>query len=156
VSGASRGTAKQAIRRWFKSHPKTFCPVVGQAVCRHGGCDNAQLRADARCNIDVKSRMFEQAQVLPDDDRPWLADVRLTADSRRYVLNFPFDRLALQDFRSIIPETDRSYDAANREWTVDRRHWGLLNAIFANFADWDLELGKIRRAAAIPSPKSPS
>lgn len=138
-------TARQAIKKWFKDHPKTFCPVVGQTVCKHGGCDNATLRADARCNIDLKMRMLERAQRL-DDSRPWLADVRRSPDGRRYVLNFPFDRLTLQDFKSIIPPSDRSYDAGTREWTVDRRHWGVLNAIFSNFADWDLELGRQRRS----------
>ena len=138
-------TAKQAIRRWFKEHPKTFCPVVGQGVCRHGGCDNAELRADARCNIDLKTRMYEHAHALPDDGRPWLADVRMTADRRRYVLNFPFDRLFLQDFKSVIPVTDRMYEAATREWSVDRRHWGILNSLFSNFADWDAELSRQRR-----------
>ena len=74
------------------------------------------------------------------------ADLRLSADRRRYVLNFPFDRLTLADFKSVIPEADRAYDATNREWSVERRHWGALNALFANFAAWDLEIGR-RRAA---------
>ena len=141
-------TAKQAIRKWFKEHPKTFCPVVGQGVCRHNGCENAQLRADARCNIALKTRMAEHAHNLPDDGRPWLADVRMTADRRRYVLNFPFDRMFLQDFKSVIPPTDRTYDGATREWTVDRRHYGMLNTLFSNFADWDLELRRLDRAKA--------
>ncbi|HZQ97616.1 MAG TPA: hypothetical protein VFC93_02250 [Chloroflexota bacterium] len=145
-------TAKQAIRRWFKEHPKTFCPVVGQAVCKHGGCDNAQLRADARCNIGLKTAMYERAHALPEDGRPWLADVRLSADRRRYVLNFPFDRMFLQDFKSVIPPSDRSYDAATREWSVDRRHWAMLNTLFTNFADWDAELSRLRRAQASERP----
>ena len=138
-------TAKQAIRKWFKEHPKTYCPVLGQGVCKHGGCDRADLRADPRCNIALKTTMYERAVKL-DDDRPWLADVRESADRRRYVLNFPFDRLTLQDLKSVIPETDRSYDGATREWSVDKRHYGILNAMFSNFADWDLELGRQRRA----------
>ena len=138
-------TAKSAIRKWFKEHPKTFCPVVGQAVCKHGGCDRADLRADARCNIALKTLMYERA-AASDDARPWLADLRETADRRRYVLHFPFDRLTLQDFKSVIPDSDRSYDASTREWTVDKRHYGMLNALFSNFAEWDLELGRQRRA----------
>ena len=54
-------TAKSAIRKWFNEHPKTFCPVVGQCVCKHGGCDRADLRADARCNIALKTLMYERA-----------------------------------------------------------------------------------------------
>ena len=138
-------TAKSAIRKWFKEHPKTFCPVVGQGVCKHGGCDRADLRADARCNIALKTLMYERAAAA-NDERPWLADVRESADRRRYVLNFPFDRLTLQDFKSVIPAPDRTWDAANREWSVDKRHYGILNALFANFAEWDLELGRQRRA----------
>jgi hypothetical protein len=141
-------TAKQAIRKWFKEHPKTFCPVVGQGVCKHNGCDRADLRADARCNIALKMTMAERAAKLVDD-RPWLADMRESVDRRRYVLNFPFDRLLLQDFKSVIPATDRTYDAATREWSVDKRHYGMLNALFSNFADWDLELGKQRRARSV-------
>ena len=136
-------TAKTAIRKWFKEHPKTFCPVVGQAVCRHNGCDNPKLRADERCNIDLKMRMAERAREA-NDDRPWLADVRTTPDRRRYILNFPYDKLTLQDFRSVIPEADRSYDAATREWSVERRHWGILNAFFSNFADWELDRRNVR------------
>jgi hypothetical protein len=140
-------TAKGAIRAWYKQHPKTYCPVVGQGICRHGGCDNPQLRADHRCNIALKSEMAERARAASAaDPRPWLADLRLSADRRRYVLNFPFDRLTLADFKSVIPEADRAYDATNREWSVERRHWGALNALFANFAAWDLEIGR-RRAA---------
>lgn len=138
-------TARAAIRSWFKEHPKTFCPVVGQGVCRHGGCDNAALRGDARCNIALKSGMAERA-AAQNDARPWLADVRQSADGRRFILNFPFDRLTLQDFKAIIPASDRDYNAETREWAVDRRHWGLLNALFSNFADWDAELSRQRRA----------
>ena len=47
-----------------------------------------------------------------------------------HVLNFAFDRLTLADFKSVIPEPDRAYDARNREWSVERRHWGVLNALF--------------------------
>jgi len=146
-------TAKSAIRKWFKEHPKTFCPVVGQAVCKHGGWDRADLRADQRCNIELKTRMAERAR-LAADPRPWLADLRLSPDRRRYVLNFPFDRPTLADFRSVIPDADRSYDATNREWSVERRHWGALNALFSNFAEWDLEIG--RRGMATNGIKAPS
>jgi hypothetical protein len=140
-------TAKQAIRAWYKQHPKTHCPVVGQPVCRSGGCDNAQLRADPRCNIELKSRMAERARAAAAaDPRPWLADLRLSADGRRYRLNFAFDRLTLQDFKGVIPEADRAYDPEGREWSVERRHWAALNALFSNFAEWDLELGRRRRA----------
>jgi hypothetical protein len=143
-------TARSAIRNWFKEHPKTFCPVVGQAVCKHGGCDRADLRADARCNIALKTRMYERAAAA-GDERPWLADLRESPDRRRYLLNFPFDPLTLQDFKSVIPAADRTYDAATREWAVDKRHYGILNAIFANFAEWDLELGRQRRARSAGS-----
>ena len=81
------------------------------------------------------------------DDRPWIADMRQSADGRSYFLNFSFDRLLLQDLKSVVPATDRTYDSGTREWRIDRRHWGILNSIFCNFADWDLELGKRRRAA---------
>lgn len=138
-------TAKSAIRKWFKEHPRTFCPVVGQGVCRHNGCDRADLKADARCNLPLKVVMAERAAALVDD-RPWLADVRESADRLRYVLNFPFDRLFLSDFKSVIPDADRSYDAATREWSVDKRHYAMLTTLFSNFGDWDLELGRQRRA----------
>ena len=131
-------TAKAAIKAWYKTHPKTFCPVVGEAICRAGGCDNAKLRADAQCNIERKTRWFARGQAT-NDGRPWLADLRLSADKRRYVINFPFDRLTLQDFKSVIPESDRRYDEATREWSVERRHWSALNAMFSNFAEWDLD-----------------
>lgn len=136
-------TAKQAIQAWYKQHPKTHCPVVGESICRHGGCDNARLRADHRCNIDLKTGMAERARAAADP-RPWLADLRLSADNRRYVLNFPFDRLTIADLKSVIPDADRAYDAASREWSVERRHWGALNALFSNFAEWDLEIGRRR------------
>ena len=102
-------TAKQAIQAWYKQHPKTHCPVVGESICRHGGCDNARLRADHRCNIELKTGMAERARAAADP-RPWLADLRLSADNRRYVLNFPFDRLTIADFKSVIPDADRAYD----------------------------------------------
>jgi hypothetical protein len=136
-------TAKQAINAWYKQHPKTYCPVVGESICRHGGCDNARLRADHACNIELKTSMAERASAAADP-RPWLADLRLSPDNRRYVLNFPFDRLTLQDFKSVIPDADRAYDPTNREWSVERRHWGALNALFSNFAAWDLEVGRRR------------
>ena len=78
--------------------------------------------------------MYELAAASADE-RPWLADMRESADRRRYVLNFAFDRLTLQDFKSVIPASDRTYDATNREWSVDKRHYNLLNAIFSNFAN---------------------
>lgn len=138
-------TARQAIKKWFREHPKTFCPVLGQPICRYNGCGNATLRSDPRCNITLKSAMAERARAA-NDARPWLADVRISADGRRYILNFSFDRLTLQDFRNVIPASDRAYDEENYEWNVERRHWGALNSIFANFSEWDLELGRLRRA----------
>ena len=101
------------------------------------------MRADARCNIALKTRMWEKAQAARDP-RPWLADLRLSADRRRYILNFPFDRMLLQDFRSVIPTSDRSYDEERRELSVERRQWSALNALFSNFAEWDLAIGQVR------------
>ncbi|MBM4418595.1 MAG: hypothetical protein FJ033_09835 [Chloroflexi bacterium] len=140
-------TARQAIKRWFRDHPKTLCPVVEQPVCRHNGCDNQTLRSDVRCNIALKMRMAEAARAT-DDDRPWIADLRITPDGRRFLLNFAFDRAFLQDFRSVIPASDRAYDAARREWSVERRHFGALDALFSNFAAWDCAYGRTRGRGA--------
>ena len=53
------------------------------------------------------------------------------------VIGVPLTRYKVLAFG--ISESDRRYDESTHEWSVDRRHWSALNAIFSNFADWDLD-----------------
>lgn len=143
----AKTSARTAILRWFATNPKTFCPVVGQSVCKRDGCENPQLRADARCNIALKQAMQARAAEL-QDFRPVLFDLRASADGQRFILNFGFDKETIGDLKSAVPPADRGYDASTREWWVHRRHYGLLSAMFVNFSEFHSALAKQRRSPA--------
>jgi hypothetical protein len=126
-------TARQAIRAWYATHPKTFCPVIGQCICPAKGCENPEIRNDPRCNIDLKS---EQAAARPaemDELRGWIYDLRETPDGRRWRLNFGYNRALLDDFRQMIPASGRQFDSETREWVVAKEHAPVLRTLFANF-----------------------
>jgi hypothetical protein len=140
----ARDGARGAILRWFSSHPKTFCPVVGQAICPHNGCENPRLRSDARCNIGFKQAMHARAKEARDF-RPIIFDLRETPDRQRFIINFGYDKSTILDLKSAIPAGERGYLPASREWWVLRRHYGLLSAMFANFAEFHQEYTRQRR-----------
>jgi hypothetical protein len=126
-------TARQAIRAWYATHPKTYCPVIGQCICPAKGCENPEIRNDPRCNIDLKS---EQAAARPaelDELRGWIYDLRETPDGRRWRLNFGYNRALLDDFRQLIPASARQFDAETREWVVAKEYAPVLRTLFANF-----------------------
>ena len=143
-------SARNAILKWFRNHPKTYCPVVGQAVCTHRGCDNARLRADARCNFDLKKTMADRA-AAGADFRPVLFDLRESDDRRRFILNFGFDKATIADLKAMIPSPERGFLPASREWWVDKKHYGLLATMFANFGEFHSVLLARQRASG-PSP----
>ena len=112
-------TARQAIKTWYSTHPKTMCPVIGQSICPLKGCENPVIRADPRCNIDLKQA---QAEARPgeteglDELRGWIYDLRDSPDSRRWILNFGYNRALLDDFRQLIPASGRRFDPETRAW----------------------------------------
>ena len=126
-------TERNAIRKWFAQHPKTYCPVIGQAVCKSAGCERADLRADPRCNIELKQAQAQQRATMPDDGRGWLFDLRMSPDGRYYILNFGYNRTLLDDLKAIIPANARRFDEETREWWVLKSHGAALVGLFANF-----------------------
>lgn len=128
--------ARQAIKAWYATHPKTFCPVVGQCLCPLKGCENPAIREDPRCNLDLKQ---EQAAARPaetaelDTLRGWIYDLRESKDGRRWILNFGYNRALLDDFRQLIPPSARRFDAETREWWVAKEYDAALRALFANY-----------------------
>jgi hypothetical protein len=126
-------TARQAIRAWYATHPKTFCPVIGQCICPAKGCENPEIRNDPRCNISLKS---EQAAARPEDLdelRGWIYDLRETPDGRSWRLNFGYSRALLDDFRQLIPAKARHFDSETREWIVAKEYASVLRTLFANY-----------------------
>ena len=131
-SGSFRGE-RDAIRKWYAQHPKTYCPVIGQMVCKQGGCERADLRADPRCNVELKDAQAKQRASAPDDGRGWLFDLRESPDRRYYILNFGYNRGLLDDFKAIVPASGRRFDPETREWWVLKAHGASLVSLFANF-----------------------
>ena len=134
--GSAR-TERNAIRKWFAQHPKTFCPVVGQMVCKARGCDRPDLRADPRCNIELKDAQLKQRDgalgASRNDGRGWLFDLRESPDGRYYILNFGYDRNLLEDLKAVVPASARRFDPETREWWVLKAHGAVLVSLFANF-----------------------
>lgn len=129
-------TARQAIKAWYSTHPKTMCPVVGQAICPLRGCENPAIRNDPRCNIDLKQA---QAETRPaetgglDELRGWIYDLRDSPDSRRWIVNFGYNRALLDDFRQMIPASGRRFDPETREWWVAKEYDPVLRTLFVNY-----------------------
>jgi len=129
-------TARQAIKAWYATHPKTFCPVVEQAICPLKGCENPTMRNDPRCNIDLKQ---EQAAARPaetaelDTLRGWIYDLRSSTDGRRWIINFGYNRALLDDFRDLIPASARRFDPETREWSVAKEYDAVLRTLFVNY-----------------------
>jgi hypothetical protein len=126
-------TARQAIRAWYATHPKTFCPVIGQAICPAKGCDNPAIRADPRCNIDLKQAQAEKRPAEMDELRGWIYDLRESSDGRHWIVNFGYNRALLDDFRQLIPASGRRFDPETREWWVAKVHAPVLRTLFSNF-----------------------
>jgi len=126
-------TARQAIRSWYATHPKTFCPVVGQSICPSRGCENPTIREDPRCNIELKQSQAALKPAESDELRGWIYDLRDSSDGRRYLLNFGYNRALLDDFRRMIPATARRFDPETREWAVDKTYASVLRSLFQNF-----------------------
>ena len=126
-------TARQAIRSWYSTHPKTYCPVIGQCICPARGCDNPAIRGDSRCNIDLKQAQAAEKPVESDELRGWIYDLRDSSDGRRYLLNFGYNRALLDDFRQMIPANARRFDPETREWAVDKAYSNVLRTLFQNF-----------------------
>jgi hypothetical protein len=126
-------TARQAIRSWYATHPKTYCPVVGQCICPARGCENPTIRNDPRCNIDVKMAQAAERPAESDDLRGWIYDLRETSDGRRWILNFGYNRAILDDFRQMIPASARHFDPETREWAVAKEYANVLRTLFLNF-----------------------
>jgi len=129
-------TARQAIKAWYATHPKTFCPVVGQCICPSKGCENPAIRNDPRCNIDLKQ---EQAAARPEETaeldtiRGWIYDIRDSPDGWRWILNFGYNRALLDEFRQLIPASARRFDPETREWWVDKKYDSVLRTLFVNY-----------------------
>ena len=115
-------TARQHIKAWYATHPKTFCPVIGQGICPARGCENPALRADARCNIDLKQAQAAERPEEIDELRGWIYDLRESPDARRWVLNFGYNAALLDDFRQMIPAASRHFSAETREWSVAKEY----------------------------------
>ena len=149
-------SARQAIRAWYATHPKTFCPVVGQAICPGRGCANPAIRNDARCNIDLKQAQAAERPTEPDELdelRGWIYDLRESSDGRQWILNFGYNRALLDDFRQLIPTSARRFDPETREWSVAKEHAMVLRTLFVNFdrfASARYLWLKARRAAQSP------
>jgi len=126
-------TARQAIRAWYATHPKTYCPVVGQCICPSRGCQNPAIRQDPRCNIDLKMAQAAERPESLEELRGWIYDLRETPDGRRWILNFGYNRALLDDFRRLIPANARRYDPETREWAVAKEYSNVLRALFINF-----------------------
>lgn len=126
-------TARQAIRAWYATHPKTFCPVVGQVICPARGCDNPNIRSDPRCNIELKLAQAAEKPEQIDELRGWIYDVRESSDRRHWILNFGYNRALLDDFRQMIPASARRFDAETREWWVAKTYAPALRTLFVNF-----------------------
>jgi hypothetical protein len=128
--------ARQAIKAWYATHPKTFCPVVGECICPLKGCENPAIRNDPRCNIDLKQ---EQAAARPaetaelDTIRGWIYDIRESRDGWRWILNFGYNRALLDEFRQLIPASGRRFDPETREWWVDKKYDAVLRTLFVNY-----------------------
>ncbi len=126
-------TARQAIREWYSTHPKTYCPVVGQPICPFRGCENPAIRGDPRCNIELKAAQAARRPAEIDELRGWLYDLRESSDGRQWILNFGYHRALLDDFRQMIPARARRYDAETREWAVSKEYSSVLRTLFLNF-----------------------
>ncbi|MGH2460391.1 MAG: hypothetical protein ACRDIY_16175 [Chloroflexota bacterium] len=149
-------TARQAIRSWYASHPKTFCPVVGQCICPARGCDNPAIRADPRCNLDLKQAQAAARPAESDELRGWIYDLRDSPDGRRYLLNFGYNRALLDDFRQLIPAAARRFDPETREWAVDKIYANVLRSLFQNFDRFLVARFEwLKRPRAAPPKESP-
>ena len=126
-------TARQAIRSWYATHPKTFCPVVGQCICPARGCENPAIRNDPRCNIELKMAQAAERPAENDDLRGWIYDLRESSDRRRWILNFGYDRALLDDYRQMVPASARQFDPETREWAVAKEYASVLRTLFRNF-----------------------
>lgn len=126
-------TARQAIRAWYATHPKTFCPVLSQPICPFRGCENPAIRQDARCNIDLKMSQAAGKPDQIDELRGWIYDLRESGDGQRWILNFGYNRALLDDFRQLIPASARHFDPETHEWAVSKEHGNVLRTLFLNF-----------------------
>src|SRR6266702_4635982 len=126
-------TARQAIKAWYATHPKTFCPVVGQCICPAKGCENPAIRNDPRCNIELKQAQAAERPAEMDELRGWIYDLRESPDHRRWIVNFGYNRVLLDDFRQMIPASARRFDPETREWWVAKEYEGALRTLFVNF-----------------------
>lgn len=126
-------TARQHIRAWYSTHPKTFCPVVGQAICPFRGCDNPAIRSDERCNIELKTAQANERPAEMDELRGWIYDLRDSPDGRRWIVNFGYNRALLDDLRQMIPASARRFDPETREWWIAKEYASVLRTLFANF-----------------------
>jgi hypothetical protein len=126
-------TARSAIRDWYASHPKTFCPVVGQCICPAKGCENPAIRNDPRCNLELKQAQAAERPAESEDGRAWLYDLRESPDGRRWILNFGYNRAILDDLRQLVPASGRRFEPETREWWVGKEHANALRSLFANF-----------------------
>jgi hypothetical protein len=126
-------TARQNIRAWYATHPKTYCPVVGQAICPFRGCENPAIRDDPRCNIELKMAQAGERPAKMDELQGWIYDLRDSPDGRCWILNFGYNRALLDDFRQMIPASARRFDPETREWWVAKEYASVLRILFANF-----------------------
>ena len=126
-------TARQAIRDWYTNHPKTFCPVVGQCICPATGCDNPAIRQDPGCNLELKQAQAALRPTESDELRGWLYDLRESGDRRRWLLNFGYNRVLLDELRQLVPASARRFDPETHEWAVAKEYAAVLRSLFANF-----------------------
>lgn len=129
-------TARQAIRAWYATHPKTFCPVIGQCICPAKGCENSAIREDPRCNLALKQEQAAKRPAEVDELRDWIYDLRESPDRRFWILNFGYNKALLDDFRQLIPAASRRFEAETREWWVAKEYAPVLRTLFLNFDDF--------------------
>ncbi len=106
---------------------------MGQVICPARGCENPAIRNDPRCNIDLKVAQAAERPAELDELRGWIYDLRESSDSRRWILNFGYNRALLDDFRQMIPASARRFDPETREWLVDKTYQSVLRTLFVNF-----------------------
>jgi hypothetical protein len=126
-------TARQAIRAWYATHPKTFCPVIGQAICPAQGCENPAIRQDPRCDLALKQAQAAERPAEIDEVRGWIYNLRESPDGRHWLLTFGYHKALLDDFRQLIPARGRRWDPERREWAVAREYHQVLRTLFVNF-----------------------
>ena len=60
-----------------------------------------------------------------------------------YMIAFNYDERTVEDLKSSIPHTERSYYPASKQWWVSVLYEGVLNRLFSNFDALAHKQGKL-------------